>query len=222
MEGVGLYWRLEKWLRRRESTIHSTVGVTGAICAARRVLFRPNPLGTILDDVYWPLLVVMQGYRVVFDPRAVAFDRFPEKIGAEFQRKVRTLCGNYQLLTRLPSALIPWRNPVWFSLVSHKLLRLAVPWLMLAMLVLALALGGPVYRSLFVAEATLLLLGVAGLAPGIGRQSRLASAGASFLVLNAAAGLALWVWATGRAARSWTKATHQPRPALEVVKGAAG
>jgi cellulose synthase/poly-beta-1,6-N-acetylglucosamine synthase-like glycosyltransferase len=37
--GVGLYWRFEKWLRKCESKVHSTVGVTGAICAVRRRLF---------------------------------------------------------------------------------------------------------------------------------------------------------------------------------------
>jgi cellulose synthase/poly-beta-1,6-N-acetylglucosamine synthase-like glycosyltransferase len=75
MAGVGLYWRFEKWMRRREGLVHSTVGVTGAIAAVRRGLFRPIPAGTILDDVYWPLVVAMQGYRVVFDGRARAFDR---------------------------------------------------------------------------------------------------------------------------------------------------
>jgi poly-beta-1,6-N-acetyl-D-glucosamine synthase len=222
MAGVGLYWRVEKWLRRRESAVHSTVGVTGSICAVRRELFRPIPPGTILDDVYWPLLVAMQGFRVVFDARARAFDRLPERVGAEFCRKVRTLSGNYQLAARLPSALVPWRNPVWFAFVSHKLLRLAVPWALLATLVLASALGGPLYGSLFAAEVGLIAVGLAGLVPGVGMRSRLASAGASFLMLNAAAWLAFWVWASGRAARSWTKTTYQPRPAFEVeiVEGA--
>src|SRR5262249_44541690 len=27
MAGVGLYWRYEKWLRRQESNVHSTIGV---------------------------------------------------------------------------------------------------------------------------------------------------------------------------------------------------
>jgi cellulose synthase/poly-beta-1,6-N-acetylglucosamine synthase-like glycosyltransferase len=72
LSGVGLYWRYEKWLRTQESRLHSTVGVTGAICAVRRELFRPIPRGTILDDVYWPLQVAMQGHRVIHDRRARA------------------------------------------------------------------------------------------------------------------------------------------------------
>ena len=67
MAGVGLYWRFEKWLRRQESRLHSTLGVSGSICAVRRELFKPIPQGTILDDVYWPIQVVRQGFRVVHD-----------------------------------------------------------------------------------------------------------------------------------------------------------
>src|SRR5262249_50679739 len=75
LSGVSLYWRLEKWLRAQESRLHSLTGVTGAICAVRREMFRPIPAGTLLDDVYWPLHVVMQGKRVIHDEQAIAHDR---------------------------------------------------------------------------------------------------------------------------------------------------
>jgi poly-beta-1,6-N-acetyl-D-glucosamine synthase len=68
MEGFGLYWRFEKWVRRTESRFDSLVGVTGSICALRRDLLRPIPVGTILDDVYWPLLARM-GAIVCFTTR---------------------------------------------------------------------------------------------------------------------------------------------------------
>jgi len=79
MAGVGLYWQYEKELRKLESQVHSTVGVTGAISAVRRRLFRAIPPGTLLDDVYWPLQVAMQGLRVVHDGRAHAYDRLPAR-----------------------------------------------------------------------------------------------------------------------------------------------
>jgi biofilm PGA synthesis N-glycosyltransferase PgaC len=206
--GVGLYWRFEKWLRQRESRFHSMVGVTGAISAVRREAFRPIPEGTILDDVYWPMQVAMQGLRVVFDGRALAYDRLPDKIHDEFRRKVRTLSGNFQLLTRLPALLNPLRNPIWFQFVSHKLARLAVPWALLYMPAACLILGGPVYLSLFALQALGYAVAIAGLFPSLGGKSRLAAAGGSFLVLNAAAWMAFWVWISGRASRSWRKATY--------------
>ena len=71
-EGVGLYWRYEKWLRQRESDVRSTLGATGAIYALRRSAWRPLPPGTLLDDVLAPMRAVLQGCRVVFTPAARA------------------------------------------------------------------------------------------------------------------------------------------------------
>ncbi len=216
LAGVGAYWKFEKWLRKLEARVHSTVGVTGAICAVRRGLFRPIPAGTILDDVYWPLAVVMQGFRVVHDGRARAFDRLPDRAGDEFRRKVRTLAGNYQLVSRLPSTLLPWRNPVWWQFASHKLSRLLAPWGLIGMFAASAGLGG-VYRAAFLAQAAGYLLAAAGLWTAAGARSRLTSAAASFAVLNAAAWVSFWVWATGRAAGSWNKVAYARPPLTETA-----
>ena len=212
MAGVGLYWRFEKWLRRTESRLDSMVSVTGCISAVRRELFTALPAGTILDDVYWPLAVAMRGHRVIHEERARAFDRLPEKTSDEFRRKVRTLAGNFQLMARLPAALLPWRNRLWWQFVSHKALRLVVPWAMLVLLGTSAVLAGPVYRLAFWGQVALLALGLAGAQKTIARKSRLASAICSFLVLNAAAWVAFWVWAGGRSSRSWARVTYHALP----------
>jgi cellulose synthase/poly-beta-1,6-N-acetylglucosamine synthase-like glycosyltransferase len=220
VEGVGLYWKLEKWMRRRESLVGSQVGVTGAISAVRRELFRPIPPGTILDDVYWPLNVAMQGKRVIHDSRAFAYDRLPQRAGDEFRRKVRTQAGNLQLITRLPAALLPWRNPTWFALLSHKLARLAVPWALLALFVAGWFLDGPFYVAALLAQVACYGLALAGLTSG--RGGKLASVPASFVVLNAAAWAAFWVWVSGRADRSWVKVTYDYQGVREVVTPTQG
>jgi cellulose synthase/poly-beta-1,6-N-acetylglucosamine synthase-like glycosyltransferase len=211
LSGVGVYWRFEKWLRRAESCVASQVGVTGAISAARRTLLPPAiPAGTLLDDVYWPLWVAMRGYRVVHDERAVAFDRLPDRPRDEFRRKVRTLAGSYQLMALLPRSLLPWRNPVWLQWVSHKLLRLAMPWALLGMLVSSFFLSsGPygLYSWLFLAQVISYCVALFGLV-AVGPRARLLGVPASLLVLNAAAWLAFWVWITGRAGKSWRKVDY--------------
>jgi cellulose synthase/poly-beta-1,6-N-acetylglucosamine synthase-like glycosyltransferase len=163
LAGVGLYWRFEKWLRVQESQLVSMVGVTGAISAVRHEFFQPIPCGTILDDVHWPLQVVMQGHRVVYEEGARAYDRWPKCTRDEFRRKTRTLCGNFQLLTRLPAAFLPWRNPIWFQFFSHKLLRLVVPWALLMLLILSAVLDGPLYQLAFWSQTGAYLLGLAGI-----------------------------------------------------------
>lgn len=208
LAGVGLYWRYEKWLRRLESDVSSVVGVSGSISAVRRSLFAPIPAGTVLDDVYWPLGVVMRGFRVIHDFRAHAYDRLPAEVHNEFRRKVRTLSGNYQLLTRRSAALLPWRNPIWFQFLSHKIFRLFVPWALIGLLVLSAILTGPLFQTLFWLQVAFYGAGLVGLRDWSAFRPRLASAAASFLVLNAAAFLALIVWTTGRSTRSWRKVAY--------------
>jgi cellulose synthase/poly-beta-1,6-N-acetylglucosamine synthase-like glycosyltransferase len=209
VSGMLLYWRYEKWIRRQEGELHSTIGVTGSIAAVRRERFRSIPPGMILDDVYWPLQVIMQGERVVHDESAHAFDRLPGRTRDEFRRKVRTLCGNFQLLAWLPAALLPWRNPVWWQFVSHKVLRLLVPWALLGLLLSSAFLPGSLYRMALAAQVAAYLVALAGLWDVVSARSRLAGAAASFVVLNAAAWAAFWVWASGGTHRAWAKVAYE-------------
>jgi cellulose synthase/poly-beta-1,6-N-acetylglucosamine synthase-like glycosyltransferase len=128
---VGLYWRYEKWIRKRMARLDSFLGATGAIYAMRRDLARELPPDTLLDDVYLPLAAFFAGYRVVFDERARAFDRV-SALPVEFHRKVRTLAGVYQVIGFYPALLGP-RNRMWFHFVSHKFGRMLLPWALLVM-----------------------------------------------------------------------------------------
>ncbi|HEX5473889.1 MAG TPA: glycosyltransferase family 2 protein [Vicinamibacterales bacterium] len=163
-DGLGLYWQYEKWLRRRESHIWSTLGATGAIYALRRTLWRPLPADTLLDDVLAPMRAVLAGYRLVFDGRAVAFDRAAPDAATEARRKQRTLAGNYQILALEPRLLVPVVNPVWLQYMSHKVGRLIVPWALLGLLVssIALARSGWFYAGVVALEAAFYGLALAG------------------------------------------------------------
>jgi cellulose synthase/poly-beta-1,6-N-acetylglucosamine synthase-like glycosyltransferase len=125
--GAALYWRYEKMIRSAESRTDSTVGATGAIYAIRRSLFVPIPDDTLLDDVLIPLRIVQQGYRVIFEPAARAFDRTSATAAQEFGRKARTIAGTFQLFSRERWLFNPWRNRLWFATMSHKGLRLLLP-----------------------------------------------------------------------------------------------
>lgn len=126
-EGVGFYWRYEKFIRHCESAVDSMVGATGAYYAIRRALFRKIPEESILDDVLLPMQIARQGFRVVQEESAVAYDKVFSTSKAEFIRKVRTIAGNFQLFTLAPWLLNPAANRLWLQTVSHKLLRLFSP-----------------------------------------------------------------------------------------------
>jgi|SRR5215471_1526503 len=124
---VGLYWRYEKAIRSMESEIHSVPGASGAIYAIRRSLFEPLAPSTFLDDVMIPMRIVLKGKRAIFDPQARAYDRVIDVPALEYERKIRTLTGNYELLVQMQELLLPWRNPIFLQLLSHKVGRLVVP-----------------------------------------------------------------------------------------------
>jgi cellulose synthase/poly-beta-1,6-N-acetylglucosamine synthase-like glycosyltransferase len=197
-EGVSLYWRVEKKVRELEAASGSVVGATGALYAVRRELLTTLPEGTILDDVFIPLQVAAQGKRVVFEPRARAWDRADLGAGREFSRKVRTLSGNYQLLQ-----LAPWilsrRNPIRFEFVSHKLLRLVIPFALVIVFVTSALLPGTFYRaSWFLQVAFYGMSLVALLRLNLGLLSRGANAALTFVVLNTAAVVAFANFVSGR------------------------
>src|SRR5205807_71751 len=78
MEGeqadLDLYWRYELWARRRHSAMDSTLNTTGCIYALRRGLAHPIPIDTLVDDAVLPLGAFLNGYRVIFDRQAIAYD----------------------------------------------------------------------------------------------------------------------------------------------------
>lgn len=200
-QGLGLYWRVEKRVRELESASGSVVGATGALYAARRELLTPVPQETILDDVFLPMQVVRQGKRVVFDGRARAWDNPNLGNGREFARKVRTLSGNYQLVQ-----LAPWllgaSNPIRFEFISHKLLRLAVPFALAMVLLSSLALRSPLYRVALIAQIIFYALSVISLSRMVrgGSVARIADAAGTFVLLNGAAVVALANFMSGRRA----------------------
>ena len=131
------YWSMEKMLRYNESLIHSSIGVTGAVYATRRDLWPEPPAGTLLDDVFVPMALVLRGHRVGFAPAAKATDVRTFDNDAEKVRKTRTLTGVVQLLSLLPG-IVSVRNPVVVQFVFHKLARLATPVLAILMIMAAL------------------------------------------------------------------------------------
>jgi cellulose synthase/poly-beta-1,6-N-acetylglucosamine synthase-like glycosyltransferase len=160
------------------------IGCTGAIYALRRSAYEPIPEDTLIDDVLVPMQALVRGGRILFEPEAKAYD--PQTLAPEQEqrRKTRTLAGNYQLLFRHPSWLLPWRNRCWWQLISHKYSRLAGPFLLALCLVstAVLARDSIFFRLALAAQSACYLCGLLGLAlPRIRRRWLAIPAGFLFL-----------------------------------------
>jgi cellulose synthase/poly-beta-1,6-N-acetylglucosamine synthase-like glycosyltransferase len=161
-ESLGMYWGYEKWIRRKESKIDSSIGVAGAIYAIRKDLYEPIPPGTILDDVFIPMSIALKGYRVIVDETAIAYDSMITQSEMEFRRKVRTLMGNFQILTLLPELLSLKKNRLMVNFVTHKLLRLIVPYFLIIIFTLNLFMLDGIYYTFFLAQMFFYFLSLVG------------------------------------------------------------
>jgi cellulose synthase/poly-beta-1,6-N-acetylglucosamine synthase-like glycosyltransferase len=205
--GAGAYWRYESWIRNSEARFRSMVGVTGPIYVIRKDDLDPLPDDVILDDMWTPMNLRLSRRHALFCAEAIAYDdAFADE--REFGRKVRTLAGNYQLFARLPRLLSPFANPSWLETTSHKLLRLLCPW---ALAVLAVTSVGELLVSLhrdepivWIVRALVLGQVVFYSAAILGsRAGKLGSLARTFVVMNWAAVVGLWRFATGRQAVTW-------------------
>jgi cellulose synthase/poly-beta-1,6-N-acetylglucosamine synthase-like glycosyltransferase len=189
--GPGVYWKYEKLIRAAEGRFDSVVGATGALYAIRRSLWRQLPADTLLDDVYTPMQIALQGFRVLFEPNAKAYDR-EASLAGEFARKARTLAGNYQLIRQMPRLLDPRRNRLFGQFVSHKMLRLVCPFALTTLLasnVYLVATGAPGWPLYVVTLTGQLVAYGAALKRALSeeRAGKLARTSYTFVVLNAAA-----------------------------------
>jgi cellulose synthase/poly-beta-1,6-N-acetylglucosamine synthase-like glycosyltransferase len=189
-----LYWRFELWTRSHHSRIDSIFSTTGCIYALRRSLAFPLPTDTISDDGTFSLRAFFRGYRVIFDPEALAFD-YPAAEGGEFRRRLRTLAGLWQLFVRLPQ-LFSSANRMRFHFLSYKFGRLVLPWAILLILGSTLALTDSRWRNFLLVDE-LMLVALAVLDRFVPRAfflKRISSPARTFVAMNAAALLAVLVF----------------------------
>ena len=203
--GPSAYWRYEKFIRAAESRLGRMVGVSGSLYVVRREDFGELPANVLLDDMFVPLRLARRHKGILFSSEAEAYDEACDD-GREFARKVRTLAGNYQLVAMMPWLLLPGVNPVWFQMVSHKLLRLVSPWALLLLLAVSITLACAgkstsellLWRTLGLGQGLFYVLAVVG--SRVGRPGALAR---TFSVLNVAALVGLWRFLRGSQAVTW-------------------
>lgn len=209
-EGLSRYWTYEKFIRKHESMLHSSLGATGAIYAIRRELFTPIPEDTILDDFVIPMKVVQRGFRVIFEPKARAYDRPFSKAKQEFIRKVRTLAGNWQAFAFVKELFNPFRSKVALQLISHKFLRLIVPYLItIAFVSNVLLLPRPFYKLTYILQLLLYTCAMFGLlSQGRKFNPKVCKLCATFVLFNIAVVAGWWNFVRRRQNAIWKKASE--------------
>jgi len=163
-EHESTYWSFEIKLKINESRLGSVVGGDGAIYAIRRKLFKPLQAEDINDFVN-PIQIILQGYRGIFNPRAVCYEETADTFEKEFKRKRRIVNRSWRGLWSNAPILNPFRCGLFaWQIFSHKLLRWlgGVFLILLFILNILLLNDAGIYRFLFTGQLLFYLLAFSG------------------------------------------------------------
>lgn len=211
--GENLYWRYDTWLKEMESRTGSVISAHGGLYAVRRELYQAPSESAVTDDFAISTAVVEQGWRLVFEREALAYELAIPKAGKEFQRKVRLMTRGWRSVAMRRRLLNPFRYGFYsVVLFSHKVLRrlLSLFLLVLFSCSLMLAPRGSVY--LVAAGGQIFFYGLAAL----GFAARRAPLGQSktlfipfyFCLANTAALIALFRFLRGERIEFWQPQRH--------------
>jgi cellulose synthase/poly-beta-1,6-N-acetylglucosamine synthase-like glycosyltransferase len=222
----GAYWKYETFLKQCEGRLGALLGSNGAIYAIRRELFTGIPTGTVLDDFVIPLSARMRsGKRIVYDPEARADEETSKGIRQEFKRRARIGAGGFQSIGMLRGLLHPRHGWTAFTFWSHKVLRWACPFLLVAALAANAALaaaGGPLYQGLLAGQVLFYALAVVGshlpARPRVCKAVRLTT---MFTSMNAALLVGFVRWARGSQRAAWDRTARSQEVAPRTARPAA-
>lgn len=217
--GEALYWRYDRWLKERESRAGSVVSAHGGLYAIRRGLYQPPEETAGTDDFLLSTAVVAQGFRLVFEREARAWELVAGDARRDFRRRVRLMTRGWRAVMARRSLFDPRRHGFYaVALFSHKVLRRLAPAALVLLVTTSIALvpRGGVFPAFATAQVGFGLLAAVGYATRRSRTGRRKPLYIPyfFCMANAAALVALANYLRGRRIELW-------RPARDAA-GAEG
>jgi cellulose synthase/poly-beta-1,6-N-acetylglucosamine synthase-like glycosyltransferase len=212
----GAYWKYESYLKKMDSDYYSVVGAAGELFSVRKSLFTNIPSNVILDDFYVSLKVCQQGFRIVYEPQAIAAENPSMNIHEEAKRKIRIAAGCFQSIVIFKTLLNIFKyKKVSFLYISHRVLRWAVcpfllPLIMLInLLLLSSEVAYPVYLVMLCLQIFFYALAVVGwLTRSRVISIRLARIPYYFVFMNMSVIAGFWLFLTGGQSSSWERSAR--------------
>jgi len=206
--GIGtiLFWKYENFIKSAQTRIKTITGCCGCIYSVRKkayVLLPPD----IISDLVEPLKIIEKGYRIVFEPEAVAYEETTEKPSEEFKMRIRVITRAMRGILYVKSLLNPFKYPfVSFQLISHKVLRWLIPFFLIGLLVSNYFLIGThwFYNLTFVMQISFYTIALLGMiADKLGKRFKMLAIPMYFCVVNTASLIAFFKTLKGQKTIVW-------------------
>lgn len=205
--GIGtiLFWKYENFIKSIQTRIRTITGCCGCIYSLRKEAYVPLP-PDIISDLVEPLKIIERGYRVVFEPEAIAYEETTEKPSEEFKMRIRIITRAMRGILYVKSLLNPLKYPfVAFQLISHKVLRWLIPFFLIGLFISNyFLLGHWFYNMTFVMQISFYTIAFMGMiADRLGKRLKMFAIPMYFCVVNTASLIAFFKILAGQRAVTW-------------------
>jgi cellulose synthase/poly-beta-1,6-N-acetylglucosamine synthase-like glycosyltransferase len=135
------YWEIENLVFYGESIIDSVSTVVGTISAWRKELFNFST-STMGEDFDMTLSVRSSGYRIRYEPKAIAYENAATSKKDQINQRKRTSIGTIQSIKKHAIQLLKPKNASFLVILfSHKLLTMLSPFILMGIPILYLLIG---------------------------------------------------------------------------------
>lgn len=205
-KGEGMYFRYESMIKNLQSKMGKVVAATGSIYAMRRELFSALDLD-VANDFAHPIQVASSGYRIVFEPAAVAYEKATSGLSEEFKRRTRIVTRGITAFSRYFRTHRMLSGMWGFCFISHKLLRWFTPlFLILALVINAFLLDSIAFKWIFFIQIFFYLLALEGISLRGTKFGKILAVPFYFCLINAAALVGIIKYFTGKRQAVWETA----------------
>lgn len=205
-KGAQSYWGYETFIKIAESRTCSLIGASGCLYAVRRSAYEPLYPEACSDFLICTSLF-RKGLRSVFAPEAVCTEETNRDANHELNMRVRVISQTFTDLWRNRDMMNPFKSGFFaIELISHKLLRYAVPFILFAAYLasVALAAQSPFYLLILALQTAFYLTAVAGwIVESTGRRSGILAMPLYFVLANLASVVAFYKFLRGEKYARW-------------------
>jgi cellulose synthase/poly-beta-1,6-N-acetylglucosamine synthase-like glycosyltransferase len=205
-KGAQSYWSYETFLKITESRACSLIGASGCLYAVRRSAYEPM-YAEACSDFLICINIFRKGMRSVFAPEAVCSEQTNRSAEQELQMRVRVISQTFTDLWRNRDMLNPFKSGFFaVELFSHKVLRYAVPFMLLILLVLSILLSptSAFYAAALALQSAFYISALAGwMVERTGRPISLLAMPLYFMLANVASVVAFYKFMRGETYARW-------------------
>ncbi len=205
-KGAQSYWGYETFLKTAESRACSLIGASGCLYAVRKSAYEPMYAEACSDFLICTSLY-RKGLRSVFAPDAVCFEKTNKGANDELKMRVRVIVQTFTDLWRNRDMLNPLNSGFYgIELISHKLMRYAVPFILIALFAASAAVAGSsvFYASVLLIQVVFYSLALGGwLVERTGRRLTLVAVPFYFVLANLASAVAFYQFLRGETYTRW-------------------